>query len=231
MTLNAQWRDAKRCFANHGAVHSPSCLSRDDLAAVEQAIGRGRPKTAGVRLAGLSDLSALLSATGKIGLHAAVLLGPAAFPVRAVMFDKGQDNNWSLAWHQDRTVVVRRRVDTVGYGPWSLKASLHHVAPPFEVLAGMATLRVHLDAVDEDNAPLLIVPGSHRLGRLPEGAIPAVVDRLGVVACLAQRGDIWAYATPIVHASKAASRLSSRRVLQLDYAARPLDGKLEWLGV
>lgn len=186
---------------------------------------------AGVRLSGLTALSSTLSVEGVIGRLAALALGDKAFPVRAVLFDKSEGNNWSLGWHQDRTVVVRARREVENYGPWSVKTGLQHVAPPFEILAGMATLRIHLDEVDGDNAPLLMAPGSHRLGRLSESDIAGVVSRLGVKTCLAKAGDIWVYATPVVHASGVATRPRRRRVLQIDYAARQLDGGLDWLGV
>ena len=106
-----------------------------------------------------------------------------------------------------------------------------HVAPPFEVLAAMVTLRVHLDAVLDTNAPLLVAPGSHRLGRIAESDLKAVVQRCGTAVCLAEAGDIWLYATPIVHASDAARVPAHRRVLQVDFAARDLPGGLAWLGV
>lgn len=186
---------------------------------------------AGVRLSGLPALSSMLSVESAIGRLAAFALGDQAFPVRAVLFDKSEGNNWNLGWRQDRTVVVRARREVEGYGPWSVKANLQHVAPPFEILTGMATLRVHLDEVDNDNAPLMIAPGSHRLGRLSESDIPNAVSRLGVKTCLAKAGDIWVYATPIVHASGVATKPRHRRVLQIDYAARQLDGGLDWLGV
>jgi len=186
---------------------------------------------AGVRLQGVPGLGAHMAATGKIGSVAAAVLGPAARPVRAVLFDKSAANNWSLAWHQDRTVVVATRIDVDGYGPWSKKAGLQHVAPPFAVLEGMVTLRVHLDPVDADNAPLLIAVGSHRLGAVPAADAAKAAARSAAVACLAERGDVWLYATSILHASDAAARPRRRRVLQVDYAARELDGGLRWLGV
>jgi len=43
--------------------------------------------------------------------------------------------------------------------------------------------------------------------------------------------DIWLYATPILHASDAASQPLHRRVLQIDYSVGQLPGGLEWLGV
>ena len=159
------------------------------------------------------------------------MLGRQGRPVRAVLFDKTPELNWPLGWHQDRTIVVEKKVDAPGFGPWSVKQGLQHVEPPFAVIEGMATLRIHLDAVDAENAPLLVAPGSHRLGRVPIGEIEDVVARCGADACLADPGDIWAYATPILHASEAARRPGRRRVLQVDYAASDLPPPLLWLGV
>lgn len=152
-------------------------------------------------------------------------------PVRAILFDKTASTNWGLPWHQDRTIVVTRRVEVAGFGPWTLKSGLLHVAPPFDVLAGMVTLRVHLDSVPETNAPLLIAPGSHRLGQIPEGELKSVVQRCGIATCLADAGDVWLYSTPILHCSEAARDPAHRRVLQVDFAAGELPGGLTWLGV
>lgn len=185
-----------------------------------------------MRIHGLSALEAPLSSGGSVGRIAASVLGSEARPVRAVLFDKGPANNWSLGWHQDRTIVVRERRPVEGYGPWSVKAGLQHVAPPFELLSDMATVRVHLDPVDHDNAPLLIAPGSHRLGPVSAADTLEVALQCGPpVACLAEAGDIWLYATPILHASDVARTPRRRRVLQVDYSTRPLDGGLEWLGI
>ena len=95
----------------------------------------------------------------------------------------------------------------------------------------MVTLRVHLDDVPATNAPLLIAPGSHRYGRIQEQAVAAVVARCGIATCLAKAGDIWAYATPILHASSVATTPAHRRVLQVDFSADALPGGLEWLGI
>ncbi len=118
-----------------------------------------------------------------------------------------------------------------GYGPWSRKAGLQHVEPPFALIEAMLTIRIHLDDVPPTNAPLLIAPGSHRLGRIPEQMIEAVVARCGARACLAAAGDLWAYATPILHASAAATGEGRRRVLQVDFSALDLPPPLCWLGL
>ena len=190
------------------------------------------PTTApGVRIGNGSQLQPFLDATGPIGGIAIAALAPEAHPVRAILFDKTVERNWALGWHQDRTIVVRERIHADGFGPWTVKSGLIQVEPPFEILERMVTLRVHLDAVDGSNAPLRIVPGSHRLGRLPEAKIERVVATFGERLCLAERGDIWLYATPVVHASLAADPPRRRRVLQVDYSADAAPGPLAWRGV
>jgi ectoine hydroxylase-related dioxygenase (phytanoyl-CoA dioxygenase family) len=106
-----------------------------------------------------------------------------------------------------------------------------HVEPPAALLDAMLTMRVHLDDVPEDNAPLLIAPRSHRLGRIAESDIASTIIRYRPVACLARRGDVWLYATPILHASASATQPCRRRVLQIDFAAADLPRPLEWLGI
>lgn len=214
-----------------GAQHIPADLDATALASLEAAFAALPADRAGQRLTGLTPLSPLLAPTGAIGRHAAVHLGNRARPVRALFFDKSAATNWSLGWHQDRTIAVAAPIETPGFGPWTVKQGIHHVAPPQSLLDHMLTLRVHLDDVDADNAPLLIAPGSHHHGRVAEADVPALVERCGIQSCLARRGDIWLYATPILHASEAAANPRHRRVLQLDYSADSLPGELEWLGV
>jgi hypothetical protein len=186
---------------------------------------------AGTRLHGHPQLAQWLDRRGTIGRLAAARMGSEARPVRAILFDKSPQSNWSLGWHQDRTIAVRARREVAGFGPWTVKRGMPHVAPPVALLRQMLTVRVHLDDVPRDNAPLLLAPGSHRLGRIPEREIDTAVQNCGTRACIAHAGDVWLYATLILHASEASQRPGRRRVLQVDYVAAPLPGGLEWLGV
>jgi len=95
----------------------------------------------------------------------------------------------------------------------------------------MLTVRLHLDAVTDDNAPLLIARGSHRLGRIPTERIEETVSGLEVATCLAASKDVWVYRTPILHASAPSTSDKSRRVLQADYCASDLPHDLNWLGI
>jgi len=210
-------------FAQDGAVPRPSAVPAADLALLDQITpaGPGRRLT----LVGLEGPLQRLRAI------AADVLGPAAFPVRAVLFNKTAGTNWALGWHQDRVIAVERRADVEGFGPWTCKDGQLHVAPPVAVLAGMVTLRVHLDPCGPDNSPLRVALGSHRLGRVPAAEAADAALRLPIFECLAERGDVWVYATPILHASDRARRPAGRRVLQIDYAAQALPGGLAWAGI
>ncbi|MDC7684053.1 phytanoyl-CoA dioxygenase family protein [Asticcacaulis sp. BYS171W] len=215
-------------FARDGAVLHRAVLAseiidslRDDLDA--QIAGRpGKRLTQG---------NTLLEATGALGRIAAGLIGEAARPVRAIIFDKSPATNWHLGWHQDRTIAVRERIEVEGFGPWSTKDGILHVAPPMSVLNGMVTLRLHLDDCDESNAPLKVALGSHRLGFVAADEASRVAESGPVLTCLARAGDVWAYATPILHMSERSQSPGRRRVLQVDYAATALPGGLDWRGV
>jgi hypothetical protein len=222
--------DAPLNLDDHGAEHLSGAVV-GHLTALRAALAHLPADHAGIRIKGVVGLTPFLASDGPIGLIAARLLGTDSRPVRAILFDKTADANWSLAWHQDRTICVRQRAEVDGFGPWTTKQGMQHVAPPFDLLSRMITLRVHLDDVPATNAPLLIAPGSHKHGRVLINAIDEVVRLRGTVTCIATAGDVWAYATPILHASEAAAVPARRRVLQVDYAADGLPGQLEWLGV
>jgi hypothetical protein len=206
-------------------------LGEDDVNALRDLADSQVGKRPGVRLQGADILEAVLSSSEVVGALAAHLTSPAARPVRAVIFDKTPDANWAVAWHQDRTIPVRHRLEVEGFDPWSTKDGLLHVAPPFEILQRMITLRVHLDQIGAANAPLRAALGSHRLGRVAADEAAARAAEHVVIECLADVGDIWIYATPILHASHRADPPGRRRVLQVDYADFDLPGGLEWLGL
>src|SRR5439155_13388597 len=64
-----------------------------------------------------------------------------AFPVRALFFDKTPAANWRVGWHQDLTIPVAERIETDGFGAWSVKAGVTHAEAPREILESIATLR------------------------------------------------------------------------------------------
>jgi hypothetical protein len=209
-----------------GAEHFPRALAAESLQELTSALaGSGDP---GRRITDMQPLRRWLGPDGPVGRLAVSVLGEGCRPVRAILFDKTPDANWSLGWHQDRTIAVTARCNIGGFDRWTVKNGTVHVEPPFEILERMLTLRVHLDPVGPENAPLLISPGSHALGRISEEALASVVTSRGEEPCLADAGDIWMYRTPIVHASDRARVPVRRRVLQVDYSAMDLPPPLKW---
>jgi hypothetical protein len=155
------------------------------------------------------------------------ILGPEAFCVRSLYLDKTPRTNWKVPWHQDATVVVKEKAETVGFGPWSKKAGRHHVVAPPGTLSAMLTVRLHLDDCDESSGGMRVVRGSHAYGKLPQDSI-AHFTGFDVTSCAVPKNGMLAMRPLLLHASSAAARPGSRRVIQLDFCARSLPLPLEW---
>ncbi len=158
------------------------------------------------------------------------ILGPGAFAVRGLFFDKTPSANWNLPWHQDRTIAVRRRLDVPGFGPWTLKGGIAHALAPAELLARMVTVRLHLDDCGPESGPMRVLPGSHAAGQVDPGAIATWSARAGSMAvdCLVPAGGAVIMRPLLLHASASGTGQGHRRVIHLEYAAEELPGGLEW---
>ena len=156
------------------------------------------------------------------------LLGPGAFPVRGILFDKTPDANWNVVWHQDLSIAVRERHAVSGFGPWSEKAGVTHVQPPASLLERMLTVRLHLDNCDAANGPLRVLPGSHQDGRLDAASIQAWRARAAAQTCSVPGGGALLMRPLLLHASSDALTPRHRRVLHIEYAAERLPGGLAW---
>jgi hypothetical protein len=150
------------------------------------------------------------------------------FPVRAIYFDKSSEDNWLVPWHQDLTIAVRERAEASGFGPWSIKDGVPHVQPPVELLQQMLTVRLHLDDADESNGALRVLPGSHRLGRLPAERIQELRTQLPETLCAVRGGDVLLMRPLLLHASGRSTKPGHRRVLHIEYAAFELPANLNW---
>lgn len=148
--------------------------------------------------------------------------------VRAIYFDKSPDVNWLVAWHQDLTLAVRRRVEVPGFGRWSTKNGVPHVQPPIELLEKMLTVRLHLDDCDEENGALRVIPGTHRLGRLYVGRIQELRRQHPEFVCRHCAGDALFMRPLLLHASGRSQSRRHRRVLHIEFAGFTLPPPLEW---
>jgi ectoine hydroxylase-related dioxygenase (phytanoyl-CoA dioxygenase family) len=156
------------------------------------------------------------------------VLGERAHPVRGILFDKTEDSNWKVPWHQDLTIAVKCRIDTPGYGPWTTKEGVLHVQPPVDVLENMLAVRIHLDDCGESNGPLRVIPGSHHLGRLSAEQIQNMQRTSSSTTCCVKAGGVILMRPLLLHTSSAAQSPGHRRVIHLEFAACDLPGGLSW---
>lgn len=156
------------------------------------------------------------------------VLGGGAFAVRGLLFDKVAGANWHVGWHQDLMIPVAEQRPTPDFTAWSIKEGVPHVRPPAAVLEQMLTLRVHLDDCPADNGPLEVLPGTHRLGIIPDGEVRGILKRNVPSVVTAKAGDILLMRPLILHSSRPAKSATHRRVVHLEFAAQQLPGGLEW---
>jgi ectoine hydroxylase-related dioxygenase (phytanoyl-CoA dioxygenase family) len=209
-------------------------LAVDEVNAVLHGLEPLEPSLHPAGRGGIRDVLRISPTARSVVTHPSVcrvveaVLGPGAFAVRGVLFDKHAEANWKVPWHQDLTIAVRHPVSAAGYGPWSEKAGVPHVQPPRQVLERMLTVRIHLDDCDSSNGPVRVIAGSHRSGRLSDAAISAVSHSGEVVTCACSRGGLLAMGPLLLHGSSSATAPSRRRVLHLDFASCSLADGLEW---
>ena len=136
---STSWRE---CFDRDGVAIIDSVLTPDQVAALIELTRTCSSNPAGGVLErggevyGVRDLIWRIPEIRRLAESPELLeiveaiLGPGAFVVRGLFFDKTLSTNWNLPWHQDLTIAVRARRDVAGFGPWTLKAGIPHVHAP-----------------------------------------------------------------------------------------------------
>jgi hypothetical protein len=155
-------------------------------------------------------------------------LPQAPHPVRAIYFSKSSETNWLVPWHQDLTLAVCARVESPGFGPWSIKEGIPHVQPPAEFLEQMLAIRLHLDDCDETNGALRLLPGTHRSGRLNAEQVQTLRQQDSELICRLNAGDALLMRPLLLHASSRSQSSRPRRVLHIEYAGCNLPEGLDW---
>jgi ectoine hydroxylase-related dioxygenase (phytanoyl-CoA dioxygenase family) len=168
-----------------------------------------------------------LAASASVRILAETVIGKNCFAVKGTFFNKTQESNWKVAWHQDLTIMVQRRHEVDGFGPWTIKAGIPHVQPPAEILSHIVAIRLHLDESGPDNGPLRVIPGSHREGRLSSEEI-AKWQKGNSVVCPVPRGGALLIRPLLLHASSACVVSNPRRVIHLEFSADELPDGLQW---
>jgi ectoine hydroxylase-related dioxygenase (phytanoyl-CoA dioxygenase family) len=214
-------------------AHAPiEAVRRQGYCVVEQALGdseclellgrlaapRVERSRAGARHLMSVPLIASFAADPRLLAIASAVLDRPALPFRATLFDKSDDANWSVVWHQDTALPMSTRFDAPGWGPWSAKSGILYAHAPTEALERVVALRVHLDDSLATNGPLRVIPATHAYGVLSDAEVEEIARTESSVECVAARGGILVMRPLLIHSSPRIQVSSPRRVLHIEYA-------------
>lgn len=212
-------------FEKYGRVWLRDAISDADLSLFDKAATD--TTKAGQRLEASTALDAALSKDSSL-LDATRRLDPQAEPVRTVAFNKSQNANWGVPWHQDRVIAVAAKEDVTGYRNWTKKTGIWHCEPPETVLKSMLFVRVHLDDTNEANGAMEIAVGSHAGGIISSTQAAQASNSYPIEVCEAKRGDVLILKMLTLHSSKPARAQTGRRVVRVDFSSLMLPLPLLW---
>ena len=154
------------------------------------------------------------------------LFGDSYFIVKSIYFDKPEESNWFVAYHQDLTISVDRKLLVQGYGPWTVKHNQFAVQPPLNILQDNFTVRIHLDNTDEHNGALKVIKGSH----LKQVYRPESIDWSTEIEhiCPVNEGGIMIMRPLLLHASNRTTNNKKRRVVHIEFSKAQLPVGLQW---
>jgi phytanoyl-CoA dioxygenase PhyH len=153
---------------------------------------------------------------------------PGCRPVRVVAFEKTEQSNWSLPWHQDRVIAVREKHEVAGFSTWSRKGDVWHCEPPLPYLDRMMFARLHIDAANETNGGLELALGTHKLGRVSAAEAHSRAQQAICEMCVAEAGDVLLAKALTLHRSQSSSVTRQRRAIRIDFSADHLPPPLQW---
>lgn len=154
------------------------------------------------------------------------LFGTSYFVVKSIYFDKPEQSNWFVAWHQDLTISVDKKTEAPGFGPWTVKHNQFAVQPPLEILEHIFTIRIHLDDTDKNNGALKVVPGSHAKGIYRPETIDWGTETESI--CEVPKGGIMIMRPLLLHASGRTTNQTRRRVIHIEFSNTSLPHGLNW---
>ena len=219
MQIAGKSRSLVERVSKDGFVILPKVISERETSNLIVSLQRGEvPRSrAGMRHAMRNAAVAALTRDIRLLELAREVLGAAAVPFRATLFDKSPVSNWLVVWHQDTALPLQKRRDIPGWGPWSIKDGLNYAHAPASALEQVLALRLHLDDSVVENGPLRVLPGTHTLGVLTDASLHNLSTQIAAVDCLVPRGGILAMRPLVVHASSKSQSSAPRRVLHFEY--------------
>lgn len=154
------------------------------------------------------------------------LFGEGFFIVKSIYFDKPENSNWFVSYHQDLTISVDKKIPVDGFGPWTAKHNQFAVQPTLDILQDNFTVRIHLDETNEGNGALRVIPASHLKGIYR----PETIDwsKETETVCHVPKGGIMIMKPLLLHSSGRTTTRNKRRVIHIEFSRSSLPDGLNW---
>ncbi|MCJ8155486.1 phytanoyl-CoA dioxygenase family protein [Chryseobacterium sp. SSA4.19] len=154
------------------------------------------------------------------------IFGEKYVAVKSIYFDKPETSNWYVAYHQDLTISVDRKLDLENFGPWTTKQNQFAVQPPLDILENIYTIRIHLDDTDENNGALKVIPKSHAKGIYRPETIDWTIETEEI--CKVEKGGIMIMKPLLLHGSNRTTNGKRRRVIHIEFSDKELPEGVDW---
>jgi len=152
--------------------------------------------------------------------------GKGYFITKSIYFDKPEKSNWFVAYHQDLTISVNKKIETANFENWTVKQNQFAVQPPKEILEDNFTIRIHLDKTTKDNGALKVINNSHSKGILRIENMDFEKEK--ETMCEVEKGGIMIMKPLLFHASNKTTNNERRRVIHIELSKQQLPEDLEW---
>lgn len=152
--------------------------------------------------------------------------GEGYFITKSIYFDKPEKSNWFVAYHQDLTISVDKKVETINFENWTVKQNQFAVQPPTEILENNFTIRIHIDKTTKDNGALKVINNSHSKGILRIENLDFNNEK--EIICEVEKGGVMIMKPLLFHASNKTTNNERRRVIHIEFSKQQLPNELEW---
>jgi len=154
------------------------------------------------------------------------ILGNDYFIVKSIYFDKPENSNWYVAYHQDLTISVDKKAEIENFVNWTKKHNQFAVQPPISVLENIVTLRIHLDETNSENGALKVIENSHSKGIYRPETINWENEK--EVTCNVNKGGVMLMKSLILHSSGRTTNSKKRRVIHIELSNIDLPKEINW---
>jgi ectoine hydroxylase-related dioxygenase (phytanoyl-CoA dioxygenase family) len=152
--------------------------------------------------------------------------GEGYFITKSIYFDKPEKSNWFVAYHQDLTISVNKKIEVGNFENWTVKQNQFAVQPPAAILENNFTIRIHIDKTTRDNGALKVINNSHSKGILRIEKLDFEKEKETI--CEVEKGGIMIMKPLLFHASNKTTNNERRRVIHIEFSKQELPEGLEW---